>query len=111
MPLPVAEATVRQVATDDVEAPTDVGYNDPNLGHVQQRDMAQEEQAELVRREKQASKERKAGVSESAKPRGWQLSSHRPGILEHPETLAHDHRSKKHACAGLCQRVQMDRQR
>jgi hypothetical protein len=54
-PSPVAEATVRQVATDDVEAPTDVGYNDTNLHHVQ------DEQAELVRREKEACKQRKAG--------------------------------------------------
>ncbi len=58
---PVAEATVRQVSTDDVDAPTDVRYNDTNLGHAEQRDVAQEEQAELVRREKQAGKERKAG--------------------------------------------------
>ena len=58
-PSPVAEATVRQ-EMDDNEAPTDVGYNDMHLGHVQLRDM-EAEQVELVRREKHASKERKDG--------------------------------------------------
>ncbi len=58
-PSPVAEATERQDA-DDQEAPTDAGYNDMDLGHGQLRD-TEREQVELVRRQKQATKERKEG--------------------------------------------------
>ncbi len=58
-PSPVAEATERQ-EVDDHEAPTDAGYNDTDLGPGQLRDLEQE-QAELIRRQKQATKERKEG--------------------------------------------------
>ncbi len=54
-PPPVAEATERQ-EVDDQEAPTDAGYNDIPLGHGQLRDREQE-QVELLRRQKQATKE------------------------------------------------------
>ncbi len=101
---PVAKATVRQVANEvDAEAPTDVGYNDTNLGHVDKRN-----KRSLYGVKNKQAKSEKMGAAGSD---GWQLPSHRPRILEHPEPLAHDHRSKQHAWTGLCQRVQMDRQR
>ena len=54
-PSSVAEATVNG---DDQEAPTDPGYNDEDFGPSRLREM-EEEQVELLRRQKQANKERK----------------------------------------------------
>ncbi len=59
-PTLVAQETVRQVATGDHEAPTDHGYSGTNPGHVEQGEMAGEVQADRVRCEKQARKEKKA---------------------------------------------------
>ena len=105
-PSSVAEATVNG---DDQEAPTDPGYNDEDFGPSRLREM-EEEQVELLRRQKQATKERRKEAARSVTQGGCRPPTHRPRIWEHLGPLAQDQRSKQSAWSGLCQ-AQMDKRR
>ncbi len=92
----------------------DIGNSSRNLSSGAHEEVVKELdlRAERDQREKKAKKDKRRKNSATAtRWRRRRFPSRTARILKHPETLAHEHRSKKHAWMGLCQQVQMDRQR